>query len=373
MRVNVIGAGRWGPNLIRTFFQHPEVEAVKVGDINAKRLESVQARMPAIEVTTDVNVLLRDPRADAVVIATPFSCHFEQARIALQNGKHVLVEKPLAPTVEECEILKQIAFDKRLVLAVGHVFLFNPGIRKIKELIDSGELGALNYMFATRTNLGPFRDDANALWDLSSHDLSIFEYWRGRSPIRVSATGRQCTMKGISDVVVGSFAYEDGVMASVHASWLNPKKVREITIVGTKKMVTWNDVDLVEPIRVYDKSMFVEPDTYTDTRGSFIARTREADTFIPRVSSVEPLAAEVDHFVACVRERSMPIINVDLAARVVNQLVAADRSLARGGALIDIPRIGSTTGENRNGHEALMERGLIHARKSLRVRHEHRN
>ena len=331
MRVHCIGAGHWGPNLIRNFLAHPQVEVGGVYDPDPTRLEAMERAFPGIATSTDITEGLTDPSIDAVVIATPFRTHFELTRTALLAGKHVLVEKPLCPTVAECDELIEIAEERDLVLAVGHVFLFNPGIRMLRSIIRSGELGAIRTISAQRTNLGPFRYDANALWDLVSHDVSIFRYLLGENPVSVTACGGAFLNDGIEDVVNGAYLYEGGALASFHASWLNPKKVREIVVVGEERMATWDDMNLLEPLRVYDKSVSVDTAEPNTSHTDFILSTRDGDVHIPKVRGQEPLAGECAHFVECVLDGAAPVNDAMSARDFVAQLCAADRSIeARG-------------------------------------------
>ena len=337
--VNCIGAGRWGPNVVRAFTHLPDVRVKLVCDRDEGRLDLVRNRIPGIETTTDLEQALDDSEADAVAIATPVDTHFELARRAITAGKHVLVEKPLCKSVTQCEELIAGARMRHSVLAVGHVFLFNPGIQKVREYIASGELGRIFYIHATRTNLGPVRTDVNALWDLASHDLSIFGYWLGQSPVSVSVTGQRYISRNVDDVVTASFSYPDGVTAFAYASWLNPRKVREITVVGERKMVVWNDMDLTEPVRIYDRSIALDEELqYSDSFASFQATVREGDVVIPRVAGGESLVAQCAHFVECIRTGATPVNNARMALSVVRTLTAADVSLAHHGHAVPVDR-----------------------------------
>ncbi|MFQ5414554.1 MAG: Gfo/Idh/MocA family protein [Phycisphaerae bacterium] len=337
--VNCIGAGRWGPNLVRSFENLPGARAHIVCDVNEHALARIREHISGVVTTGDVRRAIEDPVADAVVVATPVRTHYDLARRGLEAGKHVFVEKPLCTSVEHCHRLIELAEKNGLILAVGHVFLFNAGIRKIRELIDSGELGRIHYMHATRTNLGPIRDDVNAAWDLASHDLSIFDYWLGRAPVAVSAHG-QCFLGGVhEDVVVASYHYQNDVLACLHVSWLNPRKVREITLVGDRKMAVWNDMDLIEPVRVYDKSASPEPETpYADSFGAARAIIRDGDVVAPKVTGKEPLAAECAHFVDCIRTRSRPLNNARAATGIVETLTATDESIRQKGGQVLVHR-----------------------------------
>lgn len=335
--VNCIGAGRWGPNVVRALASLPDVQVNLVCDLDQRRLDLIGGRIAGIETTTDVDRALEDPTADAIVIATPVETHYPLAKQALQANKHVLVEKPLCRTVAQCEELISSARLRNRLLVVGHVFLFNEGIRKVREYIQSGELGRIYYIHATRTNLGPVRTDVNALWDLAAHDLSIFDYWLGHAAEKVSVCGQRYISKDVDDVVVASFTYPGGVTAFTYSSWLNPRKVREITVVGEKKMAVWNDMDPIEPVRIYDKSIDIgDGSDYSDSFGSFQATIRNGDVVIPRVASGEPLVAECAHFVDCIRTGTTPTNSARAGIGVVRSLAAADVSMAHDGVAVPV-------------------------------------
>jgi len=335
--VNCIGAGRWGPNIARAFENLPDATVHYVCDTNAEALARIRSHMSRVETTSDVTKAIEDPDAHAVAIATPVCTHFKLAKAAFEAGKHVLVEKPLCYTTRECVTLFELAESRGLVLAVGHVFLFNAGIQKVKEYIESGELGRIHYIHATRTNLGPIRPDVNAAWDLAAHDLSIFDYWLDASPISVNAHGQSFLSGRQEDVVVSAYRYPNDVLGVIHVSWLNPKKVREITVVGDKKMIVWNDIDLIEPVRVYDKSASTESTPpYADSFGAQRAIIRDGDVLIPKVSGQEPLRAECAHFVQCIRTGRTPINDAGMATRIVEALAATQTSLDQDGASVSI-------------------------------------
>ncbi|MCP4592661.1 MAG: Gfo/Idh/MocA family oxidoreductase [bacterium] len=337
LTINCLGAGRWGPNLVRGFANLPDVRVHLVCDQREERLKVIRQRIAGIETTTDVEAAINDPSADALVIATPVQSHFELTRLALEAGKHVLVEKPLCGSVEECEELHRIAEQRGLVLAVGHVFLFNNGIRKVHELIHSGDLGRVHYIHATRTNLGPIREDVNASWDLAAHDLSIFDYWLDGPSLAVSARGECYLNPPIDDVVVASYRYANQVLACVHTSWMNPKKVREITIVGEKRMVVWNDMDLIEPVRVYDKSVDAgREENYADSFGASRMIIRDGDVLIPKIPAGEPLQSECRHFIDCILNQTEPVNNAAAATQVVRALIATDESIRQHGVEVGI-------------------------------------
>ncbi len=335
--VNVIGAGRWGPNVARAFNTLPDAAVHYVCDADESSLTRICENMSGVETTSDTAVAMEDPSACAIAIVTPVHTHFHLAKAALEAGKHVLVEKPLCANVDECLELMELAEARGLVLAVGHVFLFNAGIQKVKAYIDSGELGKVQYIHATRTNLGPIRSDVNAAWDLAAHDLSIFDYWLDAAPTAVHAHG-QCFLGGTQeDVVVSAYRYPNDVLGFMHVSWLNPKKVREITIVGDRKMIVWNDIDLVEPVRVYDKSASTESHPpYADSFGAQRAIIRDGDVLVPKVTGPEPLRAECAHFIDCVRTGRHPINHARMAVRIVGALAATQCSIEHNGAEMPI-------------------------------------
>ena len=328
--VNCVGVGLWGPNMVRAFVTLPGVRIGKVCDLSPERLQLIRQKIPnVIEYSTDPIASITDPVADAVVIATPASTHFELVKIALEANKHVLVEKPICLKSKQAEELISLASNKKKILAVGHVFLFNNAVRAVRNLIRSGQLGSIKYIFSTRTNLGPIRTDVNVLWDLAAHDLSIFDYWLETGAISSTAHGRAFFKAGIEDVAFASFEYPNAVLASVHASWLNPRKVREITVVGEYKMVVLDDIDLSNPLRIYNKSVQVEREPiYSDSFGTFRTQIINGDVIIPHLGGGEPLATECAHFIDCILGRSSLINNAEGALRVLRALEAADISLA---------------------------------------------
>jgi predicted dehydrogenase len=339
IRIVVLGAGHWGPNLIRNFHNRDTSEVLHVVDRDPARLRLVAARFPDVHVGTDAEAALADPRADAVVVATPTSTHYELTKRALEAGKHVLVEKPLAHRIDHAAELVSLAERVRRVLMVGHVFLFNPGVRRVKQMIDANDLGQrLYYISMVRTNLGPIRFDVDAAWDLGSHDLSIVDYWIGAQPLSVSATGGSWINAGIQDAVFATLRYPNDVLVHLQVSWLNPRKTRLITVVGERRMLTFDDMNLDEPVRVYDKQVTDEqtPTSYADTFASFRASLREGDITIPRVAMGEPLKAECDHFLECIRNGAAPLTGGQLGLEVVRALEAIDRSIASKGAEVSV-------------------------------------
>ena len=338
IRIGVIGAGRWGPNLIRNFHMNLNSEVVAVADQNESRLKLIEERYADIATTTSVDIILSDPLIDAVVVCTPTATHFELAQAALNNKKHVFVEKPLARTNDECATLVKLSHKEKRVLFVGHVFVYNAGIQAVRRYIEAGELGKIHYVQVSRTNLGPVRTDVNSLWDLGSHDLSILQYWLGTLPISVSAVGGRFLSKTIEDVVFATYRFPNDVLANLHVSWLNPKKVREIVIVGEKKMLTWDDMDLNNPIRIYDKKVTIDQGdkTLVDTFMSFHANIYEGDTLIPKIQLNEPLLAECNAFLQAIKKPATSLSTGEHGMQVVQALTATDESLLDRGREVKI-------------------------------------
>ncbi|RME02249.1 MAG: gfo/Idh/MocA family oxidoreductase [Deltaproteobacteria bacterium] len=327
--IGLIGCGHWGPNHIRHFMRPPKASVKWCADLNVERLEALQALYPGIRVTQDYRELLEDEGVDAVVVATPTITHFEIVRESLLAGKDVLCEKPLTTKQEACEELITIAERGQRILMIGHVFLFNAGIQMLREYRRYNIYGEIRYLYARRTNLGPFRSDVNVVWDLASHDVSIFSYLFDEEPVEVSAKGASFLQPGIEDVGFISLTYRSGVMAHLHVSWLDPKKVREITVVGERKMVIWNDMDREAPIRIYDRGVTIEP-FYADF-GEFQLLPRRGDISIPAVHLVEPLKTQDEHFLEAVRQRKAPRSDGHFARKVVKVLEAVERSMKGGG------------------------------------------
>jgi len=269
-----------------------------------------------------------DPSIDAVVIATPASVHYQLARAALESGKHVLVEKPMTTEVRQGEELLALAERAKRVLMVGHVFLFNPGVRRVKRYLDEGFLGRVYYVSMIRTNLGPIRMDVSAAWDLAAHDVSIVNYWLGSEPLAVSAVGGTWINPGIEDAIFATFRYPDDVFVNLHCSWLNPRKSRDITVVGERSMLTFDDMNLAEPLRLYDKQVTEDRTApgYVDSFASFRASVREGDITIPKVALGEPLKVECDHFLDCIETGAAPESGAREGLGVVRALEALHRS-----------------------------------------------
>jgi predicted dehydrogenase len=332
--VGVIGAGYWGPKHIRNFSQLQGARVTMVVDLDPERLAVTRSQYPGVRLSTDYQEALLSQDVDALVVATPVSTHFRFAREALLAGKHVLVEKPIAASSAEAEHLVEIAERRDRVLMVGHTFLFNPAVRVLRDLVRSGELGEVYYAHTQRLNLGLFQRDINVMWDLAPHDLSILMYVLGMDPVAVSAHGSACIQPRIEDVAYLNVAFVTGVRAEIHVSWLDPSKVRRVTIVGSKKMAVYDDVETLEKIRLYDKG--VEAPPRTGSFGEFQLSYRYGSITIPYLPSTEPLRLECEHFLECVRTGSTPLSDGHQGAQVVRVLETAQASLDDGGRMLPI-------------------------------------
>ncbi len=336
INVGIIGCGHWGPNHIRIFSQITNSQAFICADISKERLNKIKELYPSIKTTTDYKEIIANPEVNAVCIASPTDTHYKITKEALLNGKHVLCEKPLTLRFQECEELKELAQKKNLVLMVGHVFVFNAGIVWLKQYIKSGELGQIHYAHSTRTNLGPFRYDVNALWDLAPHDISIFNFLFDACPVSVSARGQKCLGTQLEDLAFATLDYPDNIIANLHVSWIDPKKIREITIVGDKKMVVWDDLDSLGPIKVYDKHV-EKTTTFYETYGEFQLLSREGSITIPKISAGEPLKSQGQHFIECVlKNKDSELANAQKAIDVVKTLQAVQQSIDKKGECVKI-------------------------------------
>ena len=328
IRVAVVGAGHWGPNLIRNFHNQQTSVVGLVVDSSEDRLQQVRQRFPDVPVSHDARSAFDNPDIDAVVIATPTTTHYALAKAALLAGKHVLVEKPITTSSSEGDELVTLADRMAKVLMVGHVFCYNTGVQRVRQYLQDDRLGRIYYISMVRTNLGPIRMDVNAAWDLASHDISIVNYWLGANALHVSAYGGTWINAGIEDAVFATLRYPNNVLVNLHASWLNPRKARDITVVGDQRMLTFDDMNLLEPIRMYDKQVTqdrVQPG-FVDTFASFRASIRDGDITIPKVAMGEPLKSECDHFLTCVKSNSEPLSGGNEGVAVVRVLEAIERS-----------------------------------------------
>lgn len=330
--VGIVGLGYWGPNLVRVLADAPSVELAWLCDADESRFERLGRRYPTARTTTRAEDLFDDPDLDAVLIATPVFTHFDLASRALDAGKHTYVEKPLASSTREADALLERADGNQLVLMCGHTFLYSPAVRAVKELIDSGELGDIHFISSSRVNLGLHQSDVSVIWDLGPHDFSILRYWLGETPERVSAIGRDSVIDGISDVAFVNLRYPSGILANVEMSWLAPSKLRRTVVVGSEKMVVYED-GAAEPVRLFDHGVVYEdPETFGEYQLSY----RTGDIVSPRIDSYEPLAVQLEDFVEAIRVGRAPEGHQQLCRDVVAMIEAADESMDEGGASIDI-------------------------------------
>ncbi len=331
--VAVVGAGGWGKNLVRNFASLADCRLKTICDLSPELLEKHGAGYPGVQTTQEVGDVLADDEIDAVVVATPAPTHFDLARRVLDAGKHVYVEKPLTLSVGEAEALVEQADAAGRKLMVGHLLEYHPCVLRLKELIDSGELGGIYYMYMHRLNLGVVRKQENAWWSLAPHDVSIVLFLFGEEPVTVTSQGQAYLRQGVEDVVFCQLKFADGKMANIHVSWLDPHKMRKVTLVGTKKMASFDDMEATEKIRVYDKAANVAPGSvdYTDA-----ITLRQGDIHIPYVKAGEPLGAECRHFLDCIARDETPRSDGRDGLRVVRVLDAATRSLHANGTPIEI-------------------------------------
>jgi predicted dehydrogenase len=333
LQVAICGCGYWGPNLIRNFSSAPTTEVAAICDRDPQRLQRVAGLCPQAERVEDFREALADPNIDAVAIATPVGTHSMLATAALEAGKHVLVEKPLAASTREAEHLVALADKLGLTLMVDHTFVYSPAIRKIKELVQSGELGEIYYVDSVRINLGLFQEDVNVIWDLAPHDLSIVDYILERRPRSLTAMGTCHAGRDIEDVAYLNLDFGDNLIASFHVNWLSPVKLRHMIVAGSKKSLVYNDLNFAEPIKVYDRGISLAETA--EARHGVLISYRTGDIWSPHLEQQEPLQNVVRHFADCIANKSTPLTDGEAGLRVVRILEAAQRSIkAQGGRLI---------------------------------------
>ena len=322
VRVGVVGLGYWGPNLARNFDGLPVCELTWVCDASEEARERLAPSLRDVRMTAEIDDLLADPGLDAVALATPVATHADLAVRVLEAGKHCFVEKPLAERVADAERAVEAARAAQRLLMVGHLLEYHPGVLRLKEIADSGELGEIRYIYSNRLNLGVLREEENALWSLGAHDVSVLLALAGEEPHEVEARGESYMQPGIEDVVFCFLRFPSGLSAHLHLSWLDPHKERRFTVVGSRRMATFDDMELERKVTVYDKGFDERAGSY----GEYI--TRSGDTWSPRIPNTEPLRAECEHFVACVREGATPRSDGESGLRVVRVLEVLQDSLA---------------------------------------------
>lgn len=324
LKVGLIGYGYWGPNLARNFFDLPSAELAAIADIKEDSLQRARSLYPEVRTTGDYTELFK-MGLDAVVVAVPPALHYPVAKQCLENGLHVLIEKPMTQNSAHAEELIQLAEAKGLTLMVGHTFVYNSAVVALKKYIDSGEIGDIHYIDAARLNLGLFQRESSVLWDLAPHDISILLYLLGQNPASVTAQGASCVFDSIFDVAYVNLTFPNQVPAHIHVSWLDPCKVRRITVVGSKKMIVFNDMEIEQKIKIYDKG--VDTPEYTEGYGEFHCNYRSGDIIIPKIRMAEPLRQECQHFIDCILNNTRPHSSGYDGLNVVKILEAAEYSM----------------------------------------------
>ncbi|NLS07926.1 Gfo/Idh/MocA family oxidoreductase [Rhizobium sp. P32RR-XVIII] len=338
--IAVVGYGYWGPNLVRNISETPRANLVCVCDLSSARLAAVQSRYPAVKTTDDFEEVLRDPRVEAIAIATPVSSHFKLAMKALMAGKHVFVEKPMAATAEEASRMVEEAARRRLILAVDHTFVHTGAVRKMCELVESG-LGDMYYYDSVRVNLGLFQHDVSVIWDLAVHDLSILDYVLPEKPVAVSAIGMSHVTGEPENIAYLTLFFESKLIAHIHVNWLAPVKVRRTLIGGSNKMIVYDDLEPSEKIKVYDKgiTMNCNSDAYGEKVHQMLVGYRSGDMYAPRLDMTEALKTELEQFIDCIEQNARPITDGHAGLRVVRTLEAATRSLAQRGRVVELEEV----------------------------------
>jgi predicted dehydrogenase len=334
MKLAVIGCGYWGPNLIRNYVQSNKLQELFCCDLDPKRLARMKSLYPMITALPDYKKLLDMPDLEAVAIATPVKTHYPLAKEFLLRDKHVFIEKPFTHSYETALELVKLAEEKSRVLMVGHTFEYTAAVNKVKEIVESGELGRILYVSCTRVNLGLFQPDINVVWDLAPHDISIILYILGEVPVSVNSQGKAHFKPGIEDVATTTLNFKDGVIAFIHNSWLDPNKIRRTTFVGSRKMLVYDDIENQEKIKIFDKGVDVPP--YYDTFADFQFSYRYGDIHSPRIQDYEPLRKVCDHFIDCIKDGRCPHTDGYSGLRVVSILEASSRSLSLGGKAVSI-------------------------------------
>jgi len=322
--VGQLGCGYWGPNLLRNLISNKRSNLKTAVDLAEQRRDFIKGLYPAVKVADNARDIFNDPEIDAVIIATPVASHFELAMLALESGKHILVEKPMAGTVKEVDEIGKLAKERNLTAMAGHTFLYNAAVRYVKKLIDSGELGAVRYIYSQRLNLGRIRTDVDALWNFAPHDISIIQYWlNDPAPVSVVKQGIDYIQNGVDDVVFLNIVYADKVMANIHVSWLDPHKIRRITVVGSQKMVVYDDM-ADNKIAIYDKGIDVMAklgeNMDFDNPNYQVFNHRSGDVLLPKIDFQEPLKVEIDHFLDCILHNEKCMTGTDHAREVVKIL-----------------------------------------------------
>ena len=337
VRIAVIGCGYWGPNLIRNFNSLSKCTVKIACDIDRGRLSHMESLYPGITTTTEFDEVIKDPEIDAIAIATPVRFHYDMGKQCLQAGKHAFIEKPMATSASECEELLEIAEAQKLTIIVGHTFIYSPPVQKIKEIIQQGDLGDIQYISARRLNLGLFQKDINVTWDLAPHDISIILYVMDKVPLTVNCQGMAHVNPDIEDVTSMTLNFNGSCFATIQSSWLDPNKIREMTFVGSKRMLVYNDVEQIEKIKIYDKRVEMPP--HYDTFAEFHYSYHYGDMYSPYLKQYEPLKIECQHFLDCINTGQKPQSGGEEGLKVVKILEAASESLINQGARINLDNL----------------------------------
>jgi len=359
IKVGVVGCGYWGPNLIRNLRQSPDCQLKVICDASEQRLRHMQRLHPEVPTTSRFEDIVNDGEIEAVVIATPVRFHHQMAKACLEAGKHVFIEKPIARTEAEAEELVALAERQGLVIMVGHTFLFSPAVRRMKEIVDAGDIGEVQYISARRLNLGLFQKDINVAWDLAPHDLSIVLHLLNEMPVGVSCQGSSHVTRDIEDVTMMYLTFTRNRCAFIHNSWLDPKKVRQMTVVGSQRMIVYDDTEPLEKLKIYDARVEVPP--HYDTFAEFTYSYHYGDAYVPHIKQDEPLKLECQHFLDCIRGECIPIAPGQRGLEVVRVLEAATVSLRQHGASVALGAAAECNHEgdgngksNGNGSSRLM-------------------
>lgn len=335
VKIGIIGYGYWGPNIARNFNACENARLVSICDLDDKRLKLAQSTYPFIKEYKDPYEMMKSDEIDVVAVVTPVYTHYELAKFALEHDKHIFVEKPFTSKVSQGEELIELAEKKGLKIMVDHTFLFTGAVRKMKEIMDSGELGDLFFYDSVRVNLGLFQHDINVIWDLAPHDFSIMNYLVDKKPVAVSAWGRCHIGNGLEDIsYVGVHFEDDGFIAHFHVNWLTPVKIRKTLISGDKKMLVWDDLSSDEKVKIYDKGVLVKNNT--DSIHKLLVSYRSGDIHVPKVDNTEALRVEANYFIECIEQNKKPFNDGESGLEVVKILEASDESLKKHGKRIEL-------------------------------------
>ena len=336
INIGLIGYGYWGPNIARVINESSDSKLIYCSDLNESSLKDAKRKYPHIKATKNYQDILSDSSVDAVLVVTPTRTHFKIAKDCLLSKKHVFVEKPLAYSSKECLELIRIAKGKNVKLMVGHVFLFNSSVIYVKNMLQKKTLGEIRHLHFQRRSLGPIRKGVNVLWDLAPHDFSMLLYFVSKKPLSVVASGECYLQKGIEDVVNVSIKFENNIIANFILSWIDPIKIRDITIVGSKKMILFDDVQISEKIKIFDKNVNIIKDTRAVSFGEFQIALHSGDIYIPGIINKEPLKEELNHFISCIKHNKNPITDGKNGLKVVRLLEKAQESLNNHSRVVEI-------------------------------------